>query len=315
MAGPPPNGFQQPPPPDFDPAFDDRGPGPPHPGPPHHHLIDPILYPALLTFLCGLVIIGLGAWLTAGWFRKLLFSEKELLANVSHELRTPVARIRVALDLAAEGDAQTARASLSEIATDLGELERLIEDVLTATRFELASGTPAAFGLRRERVAAWDVVQQAVSRFRAAHPTRQLELIGERASPPPLAGEGREGGARAARIDVDPMLFRRVLDNLLENADKYSPDPTSAIALEVAAEPRRVVFAVRDRGVGISAADLPHVFAPFFRGERSRDRQSGGVGLGLTLARRIVEALGGSISIESRAGDGTTARVVLPRVQ
>jgi len=292
------------PPPD---GFGDHGPPPGFPGPPPgfgapppHHLIEPGLYPPLLTFLCGLAIVGLGAWLTAAWLRRLLLSEKELLANVSHELRTPLARIRVALDLAAEGDAETARVSLSEIATDLAELELLVDDVLTATRFELAAGgAPGAFDLRREQVEAWSVVQQAASRFRAAHPERALEL-------------GADPGP--AHIEVDPMLFRRVLDNLLENAHKYSPDPDAAIGLESRIESQSAIFEVHDRGVGIPAADLPHVFSPFFRGERSRDRQSGGVGLGLTLAHRIVEAHAGRISIEGRRGGGTTARVALPLV-
>ncbi len=283
-------------------------PGGPHgwaggpPGPPPHHLIEPGLYPPLLTFLCGLVIVGLGAWLTAAWFRRLLLSEKELLANVSHELRTPLARIRVALDLAAEGDAETARVSLSEIATDLAELELLVDDVLTATRFELAAGGAAGvFDLRREQVEARSVVQQAAARFRGAHPARVLEV-----------GADRGPAGIQPRVEIDPMLFRRVLDNLLENAHKYSPDPAAPIALDTHTESQSAIFEVKDRGVGIPADDLPHVFSPFFRGERSRDRRSGGVGLGLTLARRIVEAHAGRISIESRPGGGTTARVALP---
>ena len=290
--GPPPNG----PPPDFGPppGFFDHPPG----GPPPHHLIDPGFYPPLLTFLCGLVIVGLGAWLTAGWFRKLLLSEKELLANVSHELRTPLARIRVALDLAGEGDAEAARASLAEIATDLGELEVLVEDVLTATRFELAAdGSAGAFAGRRERIAASAVAQHAAERFRATHPTRPLELRADPAEP---------------QVAIDPVLFRRVLDNLLENAHKYSPDPSAPVVLAVSADSRSVAFVVEDHGLGIAAVDLPHVFSPFFRGERSRDRSSGGVGLGLTLARRIVEAHGGTISITSRPGAGTMVRTVLP---
>jgi two-component system, OmpR family, sensor kinase len=72
------------------------------------------------------------------------------------------------------------------------------------------------------------------------------------------------------------------------------------------------VVEVVDRGVGISAADMPRVFAPFFRGDRSRTRATGGVGLGLALARRVVEAHGGSIEVESEIGAGTRFRVTLP---
>src|SRR5207244_1390084 len=96
--------------------------------------------------------------------------EKELLANVSHELRTPLARIRVALDIAAEGDVTRARATIADIATDLDELEQIIEDLLTAARLDTSmrpDGTPA---LKRERVRASDLVDRSAQRFRNAHP-------------------------------------------------------------------------------------------------------------------------------------------------
>ena len=73
-----------------------------------------------------------------------------------------------------------------------------------------------------------------------------------------------------------------------------------------------VCFEVRDRGLGISAEDLPRVFTAFFRGDRSRSRETGGVGLGLTLAKRLVEAHGGTIAVDSEVGVGTTVRVVVP---
>jgi len=115
-------------------------------------------------------------------------------------------------------------------------------------------------------------------------------------------------------IDVDPVLFRRVVDNLLENAHKYTPDPAVPIVLRVSRAGDDVVFEVVDRGVGIAAEDLPRVFTAFFRGEKSRSRETGGVGLGLTLARRIAGAHGGTVSIESEPDRGTTARLTVPRL-
>jgi signal transduction histidine kinase len=108
------------------------------------------------------------------------------------------------------------------------------------------------------------------------------------------------------------VLFRRVIDNLLENAHKYTPDTDSPIELAVSRDGGDVAFEVRDRGVGISAEDLPRIFAAFFRGERSRSRETGGVGLGLTLARRIVEAHDGAIDVTSVVNAGTTVRVTIP---
>jgi signal transduction histidine kinase len=296
----------------------------------------------VLTVICGFVILVLGALLTARWIVRpierlsrtaralgtgdlttrsrldrsdeigelghridemaeriegLLVSEKELLANVAHELRTPLTRIGVALDLASEGDSEAARASLAEIAVDVSELETIVDDILTAMRFEVAGG--AQLPLRRAVTASAAIAAAAEERMRGRHPARPLKVTvaGE---PPP--------------IHVDPRLFRRVIDNLLENAHKYTPDRDATIELAVAALGERVVFEIRDRGIGITAEDLPRVFTPFFRGDRSRSREAGGVGLGLTLAKRIVEAHGGTIDVASTHGVGTTVRVAVPSV-
>jgi len=229
----------------------------------------------------------------------LLVSEKELLANVAHELRTPLTRIGVALDLAAEGDSEAARASLAEIAVDVGELETIVDDILTAMRFEVAGGKgpTAQLPLRRAHVAAGSIAEAAAERMRGRHPQRSLAVTIDPDLP---------------MIHADPMLLRRVLDNLLENAHKYTPDGSQTIDLDVSRDGDRVVYEVHDKGVGISAEDLPRVFTAFFRGERSRSRETGGVGLGLTLAKRITEAHGGSIGATSQAGIGTQMRVEIP---
>lgn len=235
----------------------------------------------------------------AGDVDALVRRERELLANVSHELRTPLARIRVAMDLASEGDAERARARVTEIATDLAELEGLIDDILTAMRFEAGRSLPSA-GLplsTLEQTTTEEITKRALDRFRARHPDRPLEVSIAADLPP---------------IIVDKVLFRRVVDNVLENADKYSLDGTLPIAFDVAAGPEMVTIRVRDRGLGIRAEDLKHVFQPFYRGERSRSREAGGVGLGLTLAKRIVEAHGGTITVESTVGVGTTVEIAVP---
>ncbi len=116
-------------------------------------------------------------------------------------------------------------------------------------------------------------------------------------------------------VSGDPLLLRRTIDNLLENAHKYTTDPALPVALSFEADAAdAVVIEVRDRGVGISEADLERVFEPFFRADRSRARASGGLGLGLALSRRIVEAHRGRLTLVSAVGYGTTARIELPRV-
>ena len=117
---------------------------------------------------------------------------------------------------------------------------------------------------------------------------------------------------RAARHRCRSRLFRRVIDNLLENSHNYTPDRDSPIELAAARVGDSVAFQIRDKGVGLSADELPHVFDPFWRSERSRSRATGGVGLGLTLAKRIVDAHGGEINVASEVGVGTVVRITVP---
>ena len=231
----------------------------------------------------------------------LLRAEKELLANVSHELRTPLARIRVALDLAAEGDAGTAREALGEITEDLAELERLISDVLTAARLDLGTGVGGIPPLRLERVDLGELCARAAARLQAAHPERPLVVA---------------VAAELPAVEGDPVLLRRVLDNLLENAHRYAKGSADEVELHAAPGARGSVrIEIRDHGIGIAPEDLPHVFRPFFRADRSRNRATGGLGLGLALARRIVEAHHGTLALESRLGEGTRAVVLLPAAE
>jgi two-component system, OmpR family, sensor kinase len=226
-------------------------------------------------------------------------SEKELLANVSHELRTPLARIRMALDLVREGDTTRASGYVADIEEDLAELERLLDDVMTAARLDLSRGATgdALPPLRRKLVSARELLDAARARFEKRLPERKLEL---------------DVAAAVPDIDADPNLLRRVLDNLLDNAAKFS-DAGTSIELSARAEGEHsLVITVRDRGIGIAPPDLERVFEPFFRADRSRTRSTGGVGLGLTLSRRIVEAHGGSITVRSELEQGSCFRVTVP---
>ena len=233
----------------------------------------------------------------------LVRGQRELLANVSHELRTPLSRIRVGLDLVREGagDAKL----LADLETDLLEVNDLVEDVLTAARLDPAhlGALPRAGGLPMETAPvsmAW-LLDQARQRFARAWPAHTLALHGDR--DPVVQGDGR--------------LLLRVLDNLLDNAGKYSPP--GPVSVTVAAHHGELSLEVEDRGVGIAPEDVARLGTPFFRAERSRaravgGRPAGGVGLGLTLARRIVEAHGGALRVHSSLGRGTTVRVTLPLV-
>jgi signal transduction histidine kinase len=224
-------------------------------------------------------------------------TEQELLANVSHELRTPLARIRVVLETAQDSP-ERSQTLLAEIAKDLVDLERLVENVMEAMRLDLRGSSLSGRQLptRFELTDLAELTRAASARFCDLHPERTVDF---------------ESTSDGTQIRADPRLLRRLVDNLLQNADKYS-DAQSPIFVRIVASADGIVLEVRDKGIGIDPEDLPHVFEPFFRSDRSRSRGTGGAGLGLALARRIVELHSGAIEIRSELGQGTTVLVRLP---
>jgi two-component system OmpR family sensor kinase len=218
----------------------------------------------------------------------LISSQRQLMADVSHELRTPLARIRVALELAAE-DPTAAKDVLADVGVDLDEIDQLISDILVTAKLD-SSDSPLA----RETTTVGDLATRAAERFAARHPGRALERA--------ITGDERP-------LDCDPVLLRRAIDNLLDNAAKYSDAP---VKLDVHANGRAIAFDVVDRGIGMTADELERAGTPFWRADGSRTRKTGGVGLGLALARRIARAHGGEVTLSSKPGEGTLARLEVP---
>ena len=173
--------------------------------------------------------------------------------------------------------------------------------MLTAARLDLTAaerGGSGPLGQVAEPVEIAVIAAQSADRFALAHPSRRLVVAVAEELP---------------RVMGAPALLRRALDNLIDNAAKYSPQGAE-IELEVAREAGGVAVVVSDRGVGVAPEDLPFLFEPFFRGERSRSRWKGGSGLGLALVRRIAIAHGGSITAELRPEGGMRFKLVLPVV-
>ncbi|HEY0991444.1 MAG TPA: HAMP domain-containing sensor histidine kinase [Kofleriaceae bacterium] len=220
---------------------------------------------------------------------RVLRSQRQRMGDVSHELRTPLARIRVALELAAE-DPAAAKDVLADVGTDLDEIDQLIGDILTTARLD-----GEHVKLDREATSLVELADRATRRVSARHPRRTLERS---------LGEDRA-------IQCDPLLLRRALDNLLDNAAKYS-DAATPVTLAVLPNGKTVAFEIVDHGIGMSAAELDCAFTPFWRADDSRTRKTGGVGLGLALARRIARAHGGDVTLLSQPGRGTTARLEVP---
>ena len=234
----------------------------------------------------------------AGQLEERIRNEKELFANISHEIRTPLARLRFALELC-EDDSEVesqAHKHLQGMGTDLAELELLVNNVLVSGRLDAiasGNGTVPVQSRHIDLNEFFAVVTERFTRHHSEHPLdKQIETELPDAS-------------------LDPVLINRVCDNLLENAIKYSA-PGSSITLKASSEENLLRVEVVDSGEGVAEQDLPRLFDPFFRGDRSRSRQTGGTGLGLTLCKRIIEAHNGKISAQLNAGKGMSFRFELP---
>jgi signal transduction histidine kinase len=185
---------------------------------------------------------------------------------------------------------------LREISSDLADLERLTDDVLAAIRLDFAGGSGSSgLSLQLGPVKLANVVRDSVARFVESYPDRDISL---------------DVQDENLLILADVPILTRLFANLLDNARKYS---SGAIRITIAASvPRRVIVVIEDSGVGIDPAELGRVFEPFYRCSRARAERIGGTGLGLTLSRRIVQAHGGELMLESKLGEGTRAKAVFP---
>ncbi len=214
----------------------------------------------------------------------LMRSKEQMLLDVSHELRSPLTRMKVALEMAPDG---ALKESLHE---DLGEMERMVTTILANARAQSPNLT-----LNRQRV---DLVSLIAGEMRAFE-NQPPGVILEEASGP-------------IELFLDPEKMKAVLRNVMENALKYSKESETPVAIRVRRDSESTIVEVEDKGIGICERDLPFVFEPFYRVDRSRSRETGGFGLGLSLCKAVMEAHGGSISIKSAPGMGTTVQLLLP---
>lgn len=227
-------------------------------------------------------------------------ARRNLVAWASHDLRTPLASLRAMLDALAEGvvdDPETVARYLQQSQQETNRMSALIDDL-----FELAQIDAGSLELQREAASLSDLISDTLGAFAARAVERNLSLTGEVS---PLVDP----------IWMAPGKISRVFRNLIENAIRHTP-AGGAIHVRAGVENGSVVVSVADSGAGIPPEDLPHVFDRFYRGEKSRSREgysSGGAGLGLAIAKGIVEAHGGQIWVESVMGEGTVMRFSLPK--
>jgi two-component system sensor histidine kinase CpxA len=225
---------------------------------------------------------------------RLLAGHKQLLGDISHEFRTPLARLRVALELARREAGSGAAAYLDTMEKQTEAIDGMIEELLTYSRLD---STP--YQLRAEPLQVAALIEQA-----AAEHQPELEAGGITID---TAGPQAEGG-----VTGDRRLIERALSNVLRNAIAHAPRG-SAVRLQGLRGGGRVTFAVSDAGPGVAADMLDRIFEPFVKTSVARSRASGGVGLGLAIARRCMQAHGGGAYAEpAREGTGLTVTLWLP---
>ncbi|MFP5348824.1 MAG: ATP-binding protein [Gammaproteobacteria bacterium] len=220
----------------------------------------------------------------------------EFLAMLAHELRNPLAPIAYSLDLMKKADQDHALQAKSRaiVERQMRHLVRLVDDLLDVSRI-----TRGKLELRKEPIALKTVIEQAIEACRA-----QIEAAGHTlhvtAPPAPLI------------VNADTVRLVQVVSNLLNNATKYTPAGGN-IFLELAHDEHTVTIKVRDTGTGIAPDMIERVFDLFTRGESSPERAGGGLGIGLTLAKRLTELHGGTLSVSSDGiGRGSEFAVRLP---
>lgn len=208
-----------------------------------------------------------------------------MVAAISHDLRTPLTRLRMRID-AIGGDPQLAQRSVD----DIQEMNRLIDTVLGVFRGD-ALGPPEP----SQELAIGALVQSLVDD--RIEQGQQVEAL------------AAEDDAMQARVRAQPDALRRVIDNLLSNALRYA----GAAQVSMHVTHGEVRIAVDDRGPGIDPAQLEAVFEPFYRVEASRNRNTGGAGLGLYIARELAHRQGAGVTLANRPDGGLRAELVVPR--
>ena len=244
----------------------------------------------------GLVLACGGGFMLSGRalrpIRRAMDAQRTFVADASHELRTPLALIRANAEILKREGAGESAESVDDIIKETDHLNYLIGQMLALARSDVRKSPFANEDVDFSHLAS-DVVREA------------QVLAREKAITLGYEGEG------GLHVVGDGQRLREVLLILLDNAFKYS-DEGGNVTVRLAADGPGVRLAVADNGHGVPAADLPHIFDRFYRVDKARSREMGGTGLGLAIARWIAEEHGGTIRLESTAGEGTTVTVELP---
>jgi signal transduction histidine kinase len=222
---------------------------------------------------------------------------RELVSDLTHELRTPLTVLKGYLEGLADGAIEPSSETYQRLSREIVRMQRLVNDLQELSKME-AGYLP----INVRSLDLHSLLSAVVEKFAD-------QLLAED-SPQVLLDYPNH----VPRVIADPERVEQILVNLIGNALRYTPNGTITVQVQppMKGEPNKLWIAVVDTGVGIAREDLPHVFERFWRADRSRDRSSGGTGIGLAICRRLVELQGGDIEVESVVGLGSTFRFSLP---
>ena len=219
-------------------------------------------------------------------------AQRQFVADASHELRNPLAVIQTNADVALwdEGVPESARTRIEAVRRASERMRKLVDDLLALARLELAAA-------QRSEVDLAQLVHEVGDELDPLARAHGLVL--------------EQDAESGVRVVADRDALKRALANLLDNAFRHSP-PGAPVRITAARRNGSAVLSVADRGPGLTAEEQEHVFERFWRSDSARSRQSGGVGLGLAIVRRIAESHGGAVAVVSEPGDGSTFEILLP---
>jgi signal transduction histidine kinase len=214
----------------------------------------------------------------------MLQTKDQLLLDISHELRTPITRMKVALEFLPKSRAR------NSLQADILEMENMVTGILETARLRHQYAE-----LKKQPTDLVELLKQAAAAFENQPPGIKTVDLPQELS-----------------VQVDPQQIKTVFENVLSNAFKYCEPESDPIKISVERRASDVIIRIEDNGIGIPPEDLAHIFEPFYRVDKSRSKDSGGYGLGLSLCQSIMEAHRGKIEVQSRPKEGTTVLLFFP---